>query len=80
MKDRTASEATGSKSVIGVKRKQALNIESRKMQESVGSKLHDALAKVTKSGLILSLHDINELQIGPVINLVFLMQDILVRC
>jgi len=47
VKEQTTSETTESKSIIGVKRKQALNsTESRKMQESVGSKLHDSLAKV----------------------------------
>lgn len=52
VKDQTASETTGARSIIGVKRKQALNTESTKMQESVGSKLHDALAKVNLVFLI----------------------------
>jgi hypothetical protein len=50
VKDQTTSNTAGSKSVIGLKRKQALDTESNMtIQESVGSKLHNALAKV-KSG------------------------------
>lgn len=48
VKSRAASEARASKTKIGAKRKQVLNIEQKKVQESVGSKLHDALAKVTE--------------------------------
>lgn len=47
VKDQTTSNTAGSKSVIGLKRKQALDTESNMtIQESVGSKLHNALAKV----------------------------------
>lgn len=72
VKDQTASEATGSKGIIGVKRKQDLHTESRKALEGVGSRLHDALAKVHLAFLI-GLYFYSE--IGPsLIILVFLIQ------
>ncbi|KAG0579005.1 hypothetical protein KC19_4G065600 [Ceratodon purpureus] len=47
VKGQTLSNTASSKSITGLKRKQALDAESKtKMQESVGSKLHNALAKV----------------------------------
>ena len=47
VENQLVSKTTGSKNIVGVKRKQALNTErNTKMQESVGSKLRNALAKV----------------------------------
>lgn len=57
VKHQAVSNSTGSKSVSGLKRKQALDTQSNtKMQESVGSELHNAFAKVNMAFLIARYH------------------------